>query len=35
MKDILLTSDGDLKIDEQGDISLTDSIRQAIRIRLL
>ena len=33
--DILLTPDGDLKIDERGDISLTDSIRQAIRIRLL
>ena len=35
MKDILLTSDGDLVISEQGDISLTDSIRQAVRIRLL
>ena len=35
MKDILLTPDGDLFINEQGDISLTDSVRQAVRIRLL
>ena len=35
MLDILLTSDGDLNIDEHGDISLTDSVRQAVRIRLL
>ena len=35
MKDILLTLDGDLSIDEFGDISLTDSVRQAVRIRLL
>jgi hypothetical protein len=33
--DILLSLDGDLIISERGDISLTDSIRQAIRIRLL
>jgi len=33
--DILLTLDGDLRINETGDIELTDSIRQAIRIRLL
>ena len=35
MKDILLTSEGDLIINKQGDISLTDSVRQAVRIRLL
>jgi len=34
MKDILLTSDGDLKINDFGDIALTDSVRQAVRIRL-
>ena len=34
MKDILLTPDGDLKIDEWGDISITDSVRQAVRVRL-
>ena len=34
MKDILLTPDGDLLINEQGDIQLTDSVRQAVRIRL-
>lgn len=34
MKDILLTQDGDLVINETGDISLTDSVRQAIRVRL-
>ena len=33
--DILLTRDGDLRLTGQGDISLTDSIRQAVRIRLL
>ena len=32
--DILLTRDGDLHIDEWGDIKLTDSVRQAVRIRL-
>ena len=35
MLDILLTPDGDMSIDERGDISLTESIRQAVRIRLL
>ena len=35
MLDILLTPDGDLDISETGDISLTDSVRQAVRIRLL
>jgi hypothetical protein len=35
MKDILLTLDGDLAVDENGDISLTDSVRQAVKIRLL
>lgn len=34
MKDILLTPDGDLVIGEAGDISITDSVRQAIRVRL-
>jgi len=33
--DILLTPDGDLNITENGDILLTESVRQAIRIRLL
>ena len=32
--DILLTENGDLAINEWGDIELTESIRQAIRIRL-
>ena len=35
LKDILLTVDGDLLISATGDISPTDSIRQAVRIRLL
>ena len=35
MLDILLDSGGDLKVSETGDISLTESVRQAIRIRLL
>ena len=35
MTDIFLTADGDIYISEAGDISLTDSIRQAARIRLL
>ena len=34
MFDILLTEDGDLYIGQGGDISLTDSVRQAVRIRL-
>lgn|GEM_PF-3755842 len=33
--DILLTPDGDLNITENGDIQLPESVRQAIRIRLL
>jgi len=33
--DILLDPGGDLKVSETGDISLTQSVRQAIRIRLL
>jgi len=32
--DILLDSGGDLKISESGDITLTESIRQAVLIRL-
>ena len=35
MKDILLTADGDRKINKHGDIEITDSVRQAVRIRLL
>ena len=35
MLDMLLTLEGDLHIDETGDISLTDSVRQAVKIRLL
>jgi len=35
MTDILLNSDGDLNLTENGDIQLTKSVRQAIRIRLL
>ena len=35
MLDILLTRDGDLSINEWGDIALTESVRQAVRIRLL
>ena len=34
MLDILLDSSGDLKVSEGGDISLTQSVRQAIVIRL-
>ena len=30
MLDILLDRDGDLKVSETGDISLTESVRQAI-----
>jgi len=33
--DILLTRDGDLNINGWGDITLTESVRQAVRIRLL
>ena len=35
MLDILLTPDGDLNITENGDIQLTGSVRQAVRILLL
>jgi hypothetical protein len=35
MEDLLTTADGDLFVTEYGDISLTDSVRQAVRIRLL
>jgi len=33
--DILLDQDGDLHVTEQGDIRLTESVRQAVRVRLL
>ena len=35
MLDILLNREGDLHITEQGDIRLTESVRQAVKIRLL
>ena len=35
MLDILLNRDGDLHITEQGDVLLTQSVRQAVKIRLL
>ena len=34
MKDVLLTDAGDLLINSLGDISLTDSVQQAITVRL-
>lgn len=34
MLDILLGNSGDLKITDSGDIELTNSVRQAIRVRL-
>lgn len=34
MKDILLVGNGDLAINSTGDISLTDSVQQAIAVRL-
>lgn len=34
MKDILLTEDNDIYISPEADIVITDSVRQAIRIRL-
>ena len=34
MKDLLLDSAGDLLLDEKGDIQFTDSVSQAINIRL-
>lgn len=33
-KDLLLTTAGDLVIGSNGDVSITDSVAQAIRIRL-
>lgn len=33
--DILLDDNGDLHLSEKGDISIADSVRQQIRIRLL
>jgi hypothetical protein len=35
MKDLFMTADGDLAITKFGDISITDSVRQAVKIRLL
>ena len=35
MLDILQTPEGDLNITANGDIQLTESVRQAVRIRLL
>lgn len=34
MKDLLLDDSGDLLLDKNGDIQFTDSIKQAIAIRL-
>ena len=34
MKDLRLTEDGDLYITEDGDVQFTDSVLQAIKIRL-
>ena len=34
MTDILLGNDGDIVVSETGDISLTESVRQAILVRL-
>lgn len=34
MLDILLDADGDIKVSATGDISVTESIRQAVRVRL-
>ena len=34
MIDILLKSDGDLLVTEQGDIAIGDSVSQKIKIRL-
>lgn len=34
MKDILLNNNGDLFLSEESDIVLTDSVLQAVRIRL-
>lgn len=35
MKDILLDRNGDVYINPEGDLEITDSVNQAIRIRLL
>lgn len=35
MLDFKLNSDGDLDIDGSGDISITESVSQAVRVRLL
>lgn len=35
MLDLKLTKDGDLELSENGDISSTESISQAVRVRLL
>ncbi len=35
MVDFKLTKDGDLELTAQGDITITDSIAQAVRVRLL
>lgn len=34
MKDILLDKNGDIYLNEESDIELTDSVLQAVRIRL-
>ena len=34
MKDLRLTEDGDLYVTEDGDVQFTDSVLQAIKIRL-
>lgn len=34
MKDLLLDDSGDLLLDENGDIQFTDSVKQAIEIRI-
>lgn len=34
MLDILLRSDGDIKVTENGDIRLTESVAQSVRIHL-
>lgn len=34
MKDILLDGNGDIKLDAKGDLQFTDSVSQAIAIRL-
>lgn len=35
MLDFKLTADGDLDINKSGDISITESVCQAVRVRLL